>query len=70
MAIGVASILSVSVTIDINENKMFDPQPKFQIPAGILQNSEFCLKLLHISPELHPAVLFFIFTRPEPMNLD
>ena len=45
--------------------------PKFQIPVGILKNSEFCRKLLPIRPEPHSDVLFFIiFTRPEPMNLD
>jgi hypothetical protein len=45
--------------------------PKFQIPVGILQNSEFCRKSLPIRPETRSDVLFiFIFTRPEPMNLD
>ena len=44
---------------------------KFQIPVGIPQNSEFCRKLLPIRPEPRSGVLiFFIFTRPEPMNLD
>jgi hypothetical protein len=45
--------------------------PKLQIPVGIPQNSEFCRKLLPIGPEPRSGVLIFlIFTRPEPMNLD
>ena len=44
---------------------------KFQIPVGIPQNSEFCRKLLPIRPEPRSGVLiFFIFTRPEHMNLN
>jgi hypothetical protein len=33
--------------------------PKFQIPIGIPQNSEFCRKLLTIRPEPHSYVPFF-----------
>jgi hypothetical protein len=44
---------------------------KFRIPIGIPQNSEFWRKLLSIASEPRSDVLFFyIFCRPEPMNLD
>jgi hypothetical protein len=52
-------------------NSDTNAQTKFQIPVGIPQNSEFFRKLLPIRPEPRYGVLiFFNFTRPEPMNLD
>ena len=45
-------------------------EAKFQFPVRILQNSEFCQKLQQIRPEPRSDDLFFIFTRPEPINLD
>ena len=52
-------------------SSLHPPTTKFRIPVGILQNSEFCRKLLPIRPEPRSDVLFFlIFTRPERMNLD
>jgi hypothetical protein len=37
------------------------PYPKFQIPVGTPQNSEFCRKLLPIRPEPRSGVLIFLF---------
>ena len=45
--------------------KQIDSSPwkdsKFQIPVGILQNSEFCRKLLPIRPEPSSDVMRFLF---------
>ena len=38
-----------------------DVRAKCQIPVGILQNSEFCQKLLTIRPQPHSDVLFFFY---------